>query len=156
MDELTDPAGIAALAAGALALVALLAAAPQAVADHPAAKAYGESLPASVKRITGPDTVATKDGLLKVQPEAGPAVITHGPDPRAELALSASALPGEVGFRPGDEELLRVPGSAQHGKDYVRRRTGPVSARVVAFLASKDADFVTGEIIEANGGAFTT
>ncbi len=29
-------------------------------------------------------------------------------------------------------------------------------ARVVAFLASRDADFLTGEIIEANGGAYTT
>lgn len=36
----------------------------------------------------------------------------------------------------GDEELLLVPGSAEHGKDYVRRRTDPVTARVVAFLAA--------------------
>jgi hypothetical protein len=92
----------------ALALVAVLACAPQAVADHPPAQDYSEPLPASVKRVTGPDTVATKDGLLKVQPETGPPVITHGPDPKAELALSASALPGEVGFRPGDEERAPV------------------------------------------------
>ena len=36
----------------------------------------------------------------------------------------------------GDEELLLVPDSAEHGKDYVRRRTDPVTARVVAFLAA--------------------
>ena len=36
----------------------------------------------------------------------------------------------------GDEELLLVPGSAEHGKDYVRRRTDPVTARVVAFVAA--------------------
>ena len=29
-------------------------------------------------------------------------------------------------------------------------------ARVVAFLASSDADFLTGEVVEANGGACTT
>lgn len=29
-------------------------------------------------------------------------------------------------------------------------------ARVVAFLASSDADFLTGEVVEANGGAYTT
>jgi len=29
-------------------------------------------------------------------------------------------------------------------------------ARVVAFLASRDADFITGEIVEVNGGALTT
>ena len=36
----------------------------------------------------------------------------------------------------GDEELLLVPDSAEHGKDYVRRRTDPVTARVAAFLAA--------------------
>jgi pimeloyl-ACP methyl ester carboxylesterase len=35
-----------------------------------------------------------------------------------------------------DEELLLVPDAAEHGKDYVRRRTDPVTARVVAFLAA--------------------
>jgi pimeloyl-ACP methyl ester carboxylesterase len=36
----------------------------------------------------------------------------------------------------GDEELLLVPDAAEHGKDYVRRRTDPVTGRVVAFLAA--------------------
>lgn len=36
----------------------------------------------------------------------------------------------------GDEELLLVPDTAEHGKDYVRRRTDPVTARVVAFLGA--------------------
>jgi dienelactone hydrolase len=37
----------------------------------------------------------------------------------------------------GDEELLLVPDSSAHGKEYVLRRTDPVAARVVAFLAGR-------------------
>jgi alpha-beta hydrolase superfamily lysophospholipase len=36
----------------------------------------------------------------------------------------------------GDEELLLVPDSAEHGKDYVRRRSDPVTGRVVSFLTA--------------------
>ena len=46
----------------------------------------------------------------------------------ADVAEDVAAAHG------GDEELLLVPDSAEHGKDYVRRRTDPVTARVVAFL----------------------
>ena len=48
----------------------------------------------------------------------------------ADVAKDVAAAHG------GDEELLLVPDSAEHGKDYVRRRTDPTTARVVAFLAA--------------------
>jgi pimeloyl-ACP methyl ester carboxylesterase len=48
----------------------------------------------------------------------------------ADVAEDVAAAHG------GDEELLLVPGSAEHGKDYVRRRTDPVTAQVVAFLGA--------------------
>ena len=48
----------------------------------------------------------------------------------ADVAQDVAAAHG------GDEELLLVPDAAEHGKDYVRRRTDPVTARVVAFLGA--------------------
>jgi NAD(P)-dependent dehydrogenase (short-subunit alcohol dehydrogenase family) len=86
----------------------------------------------------------------------------------AEHRLSVNAVnPGYVRTSMQDREVrwegeLRGLTPEQVRQEYVsgtplgRLQEAEDVARVVAFLASRDADFLTGEVIEANGGAFTS
>ena len=90
------------LLGGLACAIAAVAALPATAAGHDG----GHGLPpAAVRAVAGQGATEAGNGLLRVRPSVGPALLTHGPDARESLAAREAPLATDgTGFGPGAAE----------------------------------------------------
>ncbi|MGB9866503.1 MAG: SDR family NAD(P)-dependent oxidoreductase [Bacillota bacterium] len=125
----------------------------RAVIDHMIARQYGKiinvaSISAQTGRLVGVDYSASKSGVVGITRTLALQVAPYGINVNAVAPGPVATPLFERGFPPETVQKLRA------SVPFKREGTPKDIANLILFLASDESEWITGEVIAINGGAF--